>query len=147
MSGARSAQNKSPRAWHVAQQIPSNARRTDGSNRGVTIAVGIASGKGGEFTKSKSEFWINRLNYSLFFMPQNVFRRMHAKCNALAQTSFESTRKHTKFMKHLFFPLGRHRSGRRHGRGLGVGVGVCIRYACACEHECKYKHTYIYVCI
>ena len=61
----------------------------------------------------KSEFWINRLNYSLFFMPRNVFPRMHAKCNALAQTSFESTRKHTKFMKNLFFPLGRHRSGRR----------------------------------
>ena len=46
-------------------------------------------------------------------MPRNVFPRMHAKCNAPAQTSFESTRKHTKFMKNLFFPLGRHRSGRR----------------------------------
>ena len=49
----------------------------------------------------KSEFLINRLNYSIFFMPQNVFRRMHATCNALAQTSFEGTRKHTKFMKNL----------------------------------------------
>ena len=61
----------------------------------------------------KTEFWINRLNHSLYFMPQIVFRRMHAKCNALAQTSFEGTRKHTKFMKKLVFPLGRHQSGCR----------------------------------
>ena len=61
----------------------------------------------------KSRFRINRLNYSLFFMPQNVFRRMHAKCNALVQTSFDRTRKHTKFVKNLVFPLGRHGSGCR----------------------------------
>ena len=65
------------------------------------------------FWVRKREFTINRQNYSIFFMPQNVFRRMHAKCIALAQTSFEDTRKHTKFMNHLFF-----RSG-----GIGLAVG------------------------
>ena len=61
----------------------------------------------------KSEFTTNRPNYSVFSMPQNVFRSMHAKCIALAQTSFEESRKHTKFMKNPFFLLGWHRSGRR----------------------------------
>ena len=88
-----------------------------GSKKAIKTPIKMDSPLVDKFSRTK--FWINRLNYSLFFMPQNVFRRMHAKCNALAQTSFESTRKHTEFMKNLFFPLGRHRSGRRHGRGHG----------------------------
>ena len=51
-------------------------------------------------------------------MPQNVFRRIHAKCNALAQTSFGRTRKHTKSMKILFS-----RSG-----GIGLAVGEHVTF-------------------
>ena len=39
------------------------------------------------------------INVSLFFMPQNVFPRVHAKNNDLAQRSFKSTRKHTQFLQ------------------------------------------------
>ena len=49
-------------------------------------------------------------------MPQNVFRRVHAKYNALAQTSSESTRKHTIFME-FFFPARAASVGRRRGKG------------------------------
>ena len=51
-------------------------------------------------------------------MPQNVVRRMHAKYNALAQTSFESTRKHTQIMK-IFFPA----------RAASVGLSANISSA------------------
>ena len=73
-------------------------------------------------------------------MPQNVFPRMHAKYNALAQTSFESVRKHTKFLKNLFVRAA----------SVGPSTNMCmdIRHGCKCEQchecECKYEHEYIY---
>ena len=78
---------------------------------------------------------------------------MHAKCNALAQTSFESTRKHTKFMKNLFFPLGRHRSGRRRtcastfDMDVNVNMNVNVNRTYIydmCVYDYKYEYEYEY---
>ena len=84
---------------------------------------------------------INRLNYSLFVMPQSVFPRTYAKCNALAQTSFESTRNaHTNSDKYCF-------PARATSVGLSTNMCIDIRHGCKCEHGCECKYEHIYICV
>ena len=107
-----------PRIWRactILQRLPDGVHELLFPN-GQNITASAAAARINLLPydmRIKTEFRINRRNYSLFFMPQNVFRRMHAKCNALAQTSFDHTRKRTKVVKNHFFPIGRHRSGCR----------------------------------
>ena len=60
-------------------------------------------------------------------MPPNVFRRIHAKYNALAQTSFESTSLAHKIYEKSFFSdraasVGHRRLGRAVGEHFDVGM-------------------------
>ena len=83
------------------------------------------------------------------------FERCMPNALPLHKQSSRALEIHTKFMGNLFFPLGRHRSGRRRtcvstfDMDVNVNMNVIVNmntyvYICAYNYKYEYKYEYEY---